>query len=312
MKSQRFTKHRPEPHAHHEHPDQQERHLAIRRLKWTLLVGLALVLFEAVGSWLSNSLALLADAFHVSADVAAVSITIVASFLAERPQTPKRSYGYYRLEVLAALFNGLLLFGMVGFIFHEAYVRFNSPEEIKSDLMLGVAIVGLLANIIMLLVLKPSHQHNLNVRGAYTHIVGDTISSVAVIVGAVGIYFTGQGWIDAAASLFVSGILMVMAFKLTWDSIHVLLEGTPKHMDPLEIEKHLRTNCPQIVDIHDFHVWEITSHLFAMTAHVEAKVKSLDDTRLLIDEMNALIQKRYGIGHTTFQVEPTLENDLSK
>lgn len=305
MSKGRFIEHHPEPHDHHAHPDPELRPKAFKRLRWTFFIGLALFIAEAIGGWYSNSLALLADSFHVLADLGAVAVTLLASHLAERPKSSKRSYGYYRLEVIAALFNGCLLLALAYFVFRSAYDRMLQPHEIQSNLMLSVAIGGFLINLLMLLLLKPSHDHNLNLKSAYMHIAGDTLSSVAVIIGALIIRYTGLLWVDALAGVFVGTILMVMAFRLIWDSIHVLLEGTPRHMDPAEVESSLRAAFPQIIDIHDFHIWEITSHLFAMTAHVEARVKTLDETRLLIDGMNALIHERYGIGHTTFQVEPT-------
>lgn len=305
MAKTRFIEHKPEPHDHHAHPDPELRPKAIKRLRWTFFIGLGLFVAEAAGSFLTSSLALLADSFHVFADLCAVGVTLLASYLAERPQSSKRSYGYYRLEVLAALFNGCLLFGLACFIFKSAYLRLIEPRDIHGELMLAIAIIGLAINVFMLLLLKPSHEHNLNLRSAYLHILGDTLSSLAVILGALLITWTGQSWIDSVASIGVGFILAFMAIRLIWDSIHVLLEGTPRHMDPQEIERALRAAFPSIVNIHDFHIWEITSHLFAMTAHVEARVKSLDETRHLIDSMNALIHKSYGIGHTTFQVEPT-------
>jgi len=305
MSKVRLIQHRPEPHLHPEHPDPSLRSQAVGRLKLTLLVGLAMIICESVGSWLSHSLALLADAVHVLADVLAIAITLLASRLAERPQSPKRSYGYYRLEVLAALFNGLLLVLISGFILQKAYERFSHPNEIHADIMLGVALLSLVANVVMVALLRPSHSHNLNLRGAYLHVLSDTMSASAVILGAYLIYLTRQNWIDSVAGGFVAVFIFVMALRLIWDSVHILLEGTPKHMDPEEIETKLRNAFPQIVNIHDFHVWEITAHLFAMTAHVEARVRSLEETRVLVDEMNALIRKQYGIGHTTFQVEPT-------
>ncbi|MDB5037749.1 MAG: hypothetical protein JWQ35_1277 [Bacteriovoracaceae bacterium] len=306
MAKTRFIEHKPEPHGHHEHPDPELRPKAVKRLQITFLIGFGLFFIEAIGSWFSHSLALLADSFHVLADLGAVGITLLATYLAERPQTSRRSYGYYRLEVLAALFNGVLLFALALFIMNSAYRRLLSPHEIESGLMFWVSIFGLMINLGMLFVLRPSHSHNLNLRAAYLHILGDTVSSVTVMVSAALIFILGLNWIDAAAGMFVALIIMFMSGRLTWDSIHVLLEGTPKHMDPDLIEDVLRSAFPQIVNIHDFHIWEITAHLFAMTAHVEANVQSLEETRLLIDGMNALIKEKYGIGHTTFQVETYL------
>ena len=293
-------------HSHHGHLHSHSAELrpaAIKKLRLTLLVGLALIVLELLGGWLSGSLALMADAVHVIADTAALGITLIASWFAARPHSQKRSYGYYRLEVLAAFINGLLLVALVFFIWKEAYERFHRPEEIHSKLMLGISILGLLINLFMLLILKPIHVHNMNVRGAYLHIVGDTLSSTLIIAGAFLIMVTGMVWIDVAASVVVGLIIIALAFRLIWDAVHVLLEGTPRHIDPIEIQDRLRKEFPEIVNIHDFHVWEITTHWLAMTAHIDATVTSLEQSRALIEGMNAAIEKHYGIRHTTFQVE---------
>jgi cobalt-zinc-cadmium efflux system protein len=291
--------------GHHEHPDTELRPKAIRRLRTTLLIGIVLFLAEALGSWYSHSLALLADSFHVLADLGAVGVTLLASTLAERPQSSKRSYGYYRLEVLAALLNGAILIGLSLYILKSAVERLQMGQTIYPNSMLLIAVFGFIINLWMLLVLKPSHDHNLNLRGAYLHILGDTISSMAVILSALLIVWTGFSWFDAAAGIFVAAIISSLAVRLVWDSVHVLLEGTPKHMDPIEIETQLRESFKEITNIHDFHIWEITAHLFAMTAHIEAKVQTLEESKKLVDGMNVLIKSKYGIGHTTFQIEPS-------
>lgn len=266
-------------------------------------MALALMCFEGIGSWLSGSLALLADTMHVLGDSAALGFTLFASWLAARPQTPERSYGYYRIEILAALLNGSVLLVLSFFILKSAYDRFSTPHEISAGLMLWVAIIGLLVNLMMLFVLRHAHSHNLNTRGAYLHILGDTLSSIAVVISALLIQNFGWIWSDALAGVFVGIMIASMAGRLIWDSINILLEGSPKHLNPVEIEKVLQHNFPQIKRIHDFHIWEITNHLFAMTAHVEVKINSLNEHKVLLDQMNILIKDKYGIGHTTFQIE---------
>lgn len=303
--------HSPPPHTHPEHPDPQKRLRAFSRLKATYFVAVSLFLISVTGSILSGSLALLADAFHTLADLLALSLTLGAAWMATTLRSRKRSFGYYRLEILAALLNGLLVLVMGIFILHEAWKRLEQAREIEGPLMLGFAIFGLAANLFMLWLLKREQTKNLNVQGAFLHILGDTMASVAVIGGAFLITLTGHVWIDSLASALVAMIISIMAFRLIWDSTKVLLEGAPDHMDPNEVEKLLKKEFPEIVDIHDFHIWEITSHLFAMTAHIRAKVHSLEDTKKLIDRINALIRSEYGLGHTTFQVEPETAEDSS-
>lgn len=300
--------HQPQPHDHPEHPDGSGRKDSRKRLVWAFFIAISLLIVEIIGAFWTDSLALLGDAAHMSADCISLGVAIAAGLMAERLQSKRQSYGYYRLEVLAALINGCLLVFMAGFLLFEAFDRISNPHAVKGMGMLVVGSLGLLANLIMLKIMAHSHKESVNMRGVFFHILGDTLSSVAVIVGAIFIVWTRSGWPDLVASCFVALMISVMAVKLIWDSVQILLEGTPKHMDPEEIEQNLLKNFPAIRDIHDFHIWEITSHLFAMTAHVEADVSSLQETRSLIDGMNAYIRNNYGIGHTTFQVEPYVKS----
>ncbi len=298
-----LIEHEPESNARHPQGPPPMRQKSFRRLKWTFGIAISLFIIEVLGSWLSGSLALLADAFHVIADAMALGIALIAGYLAERPQSSRRSYGYYRLEVLAALLNGIVLCLIAAGILRAAYLRFQTPVEINAAIMFDFSVIGLLVNILMLVLLKEGHSHNLNIKGAYLHVLGDTLSSVAVIIGAALMRFTGIIWIDSLASTFVACMIIFMALRLLWDSSHILLEGTPKHLDADEIEKGLREAFPSIVRIHDFHIWEITAHLFAMTAHVEATIYSMKESEELIHEMNHLLLEKYGIKHTTFQIE---------
>lgn len=300
--------HQPQPHDHPEHPDGSGRKDSRKRLFWAFFIATSLLIVEIFGAIWTDSLALLGDAAHMSADCISLGVAIAAGLMAERLQSKRQSYGYYRLEVLAALINGGLLLFMAGFLLYEAFDRISNPHIVNGMGMLIVGSLGLFANLIMLKIMAHSHKENVNLRGVFFHILGDTLSSVAVILGAIFIVWTQSGWPDLIASCFVAVMISIMAVKLIWDSVQILLEGTPKHMDPEEIEQNLLKNFPAIRDIHDFHIWEITSHLFAMTAHVEADVSSLQETRSLIDGMNAYIRDHYGIGHTTFQVEPYVKS----
>ncbi|PIR23142.1 MAG: cation transporter [Deltaproteobacteria bacterium CG11_big_fil_rev_8_21_14_0_20_45_16] len=304
MENNCLINHKPSPHDHPEHPHGPTRDVAIKRLKIAFFIGLFMLVVEIIGAYYSNSLALLADATHLLADASALGITLIAAWMAGRLASPKRSYGYYRLEVLAALANGVLLSLMAITIAFEAFDRIFSEHQVEPKSMMAVGIIGLIGNIAMLFIVAPSHKHNINVKGAFLHIIGDTLSSFAVIVGAAFILLTNLNWPDVVASFFVSTMIIIMAIRLIRESINILLEGTPKHMDPDDIQKNIFQNFPSIKDIHDFHVWEITSNLFAMTAHIEAEVRDLEETSKLIDSLNQFIRVQYGIGHTTFQVEP--------
>ncbi len=311
MAKECLISHRPRPHEHPEAPDSQLRPKALKRLRITFFIGFGLFLTEFLGAWWSGSLALLADSYHVLGDLGAVTVTLLASYLAERLKSKSRSYGYYRLEVLAALFNGLLLIVLAATIVLSAYNRLTHGHEIQSMAMFVISLLGLAVNLVMIKVLHGAHNHNLNIRSAYFHLLGDALSSVIVTLSAVLVITTELTWFDAAAGLVVAIILSIMSLRLVSEAVHVLLEGTPKHMDPEAVEARLKEAFPQIVNIHDFHIWEITSHLFAMTAHIEATVETLQETHDLIDGLNVFIHDKYGIGHTTFQVEPRAKIDAS-
>jgi len=304
MNTDRLLHHEPSPHDHPEHPEKPQRSNSLRRLAISLSISAAVMGLEMVGGWISGSLALVADATHMMADTFALGMALFAAWLAARPKTLWRSYGYYRLEVLAALFNGLLLLGIATYLIIEALDRWNAPHEIDVAWMLGIGVVGLVANLIMMSIMRHSHDHSINMRAAFLHVMGDALSSVAVIVGAIVMLVTGIVWPDLIASFFVAMMIIIMAVRLLRDSIHVLLEGTPRHMNPEIVQKEIYEKFKVVRDIHDLHIWEITSHLFAMTAHIEAEVKGHEDTRLLIDGLNSFMRDKYGVGHTTFQVEP--------
>lgn len=280
-----------------------EKHTGYARVKIALFVCLGLACVQGVGSWLSGSLALLADTVHVLGDGVALAMSLVAGWMASRPASLRKSYGFYRLEVLAALVNGGALIVIALGIFWEAYQRLQSPSPIVVSTMFVAASLGLLFNLVMLKILHSARDTNMNIRGAYLHVLGDSLSSVVVVLSAVLIYFTQILWIDVLASALVSMMIFWMAVRLLMQSTHVLLEGAPTHLNLKEVETALRTKFPEITDIHDFHVWEITSHLFALTAHLEAVELSPKDQNSILERLQSFARKEYGISHTTFQIE---------
>lgn len=290
-------------HSHPEHPDTQSRSKNIKKLSIALGVCVSVFLVEIVGAWISGSLALLADAFHMLTDAIALIIALTASALARRKKKKTVTYGYYRLEVLAAFVNGILLSLMAIYIFYEAVHRLFDPPEINAFVMLSVGSLGLIANLIMVLILHSSDRQNLNMQGAFFHVLGDTFASVTVIIGALGIYFFQAYWPDALVSLFVSGIILFLGVHLLKSSGHILLEGTPRGVSAERVIENLIQEFPEIEEIHDFHYWQITSRLFAMTAHIKIAKKNRTEDSRLIDRLNAYIRKEYGIAHTTFQIE---------
>lgn len=297
--------HRPSASNSHDDHDHHDAGDANRysRVRIAFFVGLAVILLQGLGTYLSGSLALFADTIHVVSDIASLGLSWLAGMMAMRPHSHRRSYGYYRMEVLAALANAVVLIVIAGFIAFEAHQRWTQPHEIHTYTMLIFASLGFVANLIMLAILHSSRSSNLNIRGAYLHLLGDTVSSLIVILSAVLMGFGGAIWLDALASLFVSAMIAVLAFRLLRQSVHVLLEGTPNHLDPEQIKIDLQRAFPEISNFHDFHIWEITAQLFSMSAHIEARVKNLEDSQKLLNAINALVRERYQIGHATFQIE---------
>lgn len=265
------------------------------------------MLAEAIGGWLTNSLALLADAGHMLTDVASLSLTLAAIWFAARPATPDKTYGYYRLEILAAFVNGVALAAISLWVIYEAYSRWLDPPEIFGAGLTAVAVGGLVINLIAAWLLHGDHKHDLNLRGAWLHVMGDALGSVAAIFAGVAILAFGWLWADAAASVVISVIIIYGAWKLIRDSVNVLLEGTPSHINLAALEESIR-DIDSVVDVHDLHVWTITSGMEALSVHV------VHDGGKPHDELLGLVRDRitsdHGIEHITVQIET--ESDFTE
>lgn len=286
----------------HHHHGLPSRTGSRRALRLTLAVTLAFFLLELVGGILANSLALLSDAAHMLSDVAALALSLFAIWFAGKPPTLKKSFGFYRVEVLAALVNGAALAGISLFILYESYQRLLSPPEVKGGLMLAVAVAGLFANLAGAFILgRSAHgEHSLNLRGAFLHVLGDALGSVGAIAAALVIQFTGWYVADPIISAAVAVFILVSSGRLVRESCDVLLEGTPSHLDLGEIERLLLA-VPGVADVHDLHLWTITSGLVSMSCHVVVKPHS--DPELVLAEVNNLMRERFGVEHTTVQLE---------
>jgi cobalt-zinc-cadmium efflux system protein len=267
-------------------------------LSITALVMIA----EIIGGLLANSLALLSDAGHMLTDILALGLTIVAMRFAQKSPTASKTFGFYRLEILAAFFNGILLFFISFYIFYEAYQRLVHPEEIKGFFMLVVAAIGLLANGAGIVILRKSALRNLNVKSAFFHIVGDTISSGGVIVGGLVILYTGWNLVDPLIGIFIGMLILRGAYSLVRESIDIFLEATPKDID---VEKMLSDlhKIEGIKDIHHLHLWAITSGIYAMSAHVLIKDLLVSRSAQILNEIEELLQGKYSMEHTTIQFE---------
>ena len=291
----------------HTHSHSHERRDAgsLRKLKFALVLTFLYMLAEAVGGWLSNSLALLADAGHMLTDVAAMALTLGAIWIAERPATDKKTFGYYRYEILAAFVNGIALVLISIWVIYEAYERWSAPPEIKGIEMTAVAVGGLVVNIIAAALLHGGHEHDLNMRGAWLHVIGDLLGSVTAIVAGALILAFGWLWADAASSVLISLIIIFGAWNLIKESVNVLLEGTPAHIDLTAVENAIRQTA-HVRDVHDLHVWTITSGMEALSVHVvhHETVASA----ALLSSIKTKLHDEFGIDHLTIQLE-TLESE---
>lgn len=270
-----------------------------RRLVWVLVITGTFMVAEVVGGILSGSLALLADAGHMFTDAGALALSLVAMRLAQRPPTPTKTFGYVRLEILAALVNGATLLAIAIFIVKEAWTRLHDPVAVDGPVMLTVAVLGLCVNVAGAMLLHGHANDNLNVRGAYLHVLGDLLGSVGAITAASVILLTGWTPADPIISVVIAGLILFSAWKLMREATDVLLEAAPPHLDVPEIVDTLR-GIEGLTDVHDVHVWTLTSGFVALSAHGVIDDPA-DHTRIL-DEVQTRMKGR-GIEHVTFQIE---------
>jgi cobalt-zinc-cadmium efflux system protein len=282
----------------HNHPVVKQR--PERRVLLALCLTAIYMVAEAVGGIASNSLSLLADAGHMLADVAALSISLFAFALIARPKNHRASFGHYRAEVLAALFNGVILLLVSFFIIKEAITRFFTPSEIEADLMILVAVGGLFINMISLSLLHRDKGNNLNVRGAWLHILSDTLGSVGVIISGLLIRFFGWNLADPIASIVIAGLVSYSAIHLVMDTLRVLMEHTPLHIDPCLVADAILA-IPGSVMVHDLHIWSITSGKEALSVHVVAQEHT--DYNQLLSKIQQMLDKQFNINHATIQIE---------
>lgn len=276
------------------------RETSARCLRQALIITASFMVVEFVGGWWTNSLALIADAGHMLTDAAALGLSLFAIWFIRRPATPEKTYGYFRVEILAALINGVALVGIALAVLYESYERFLRPQEVKSLEMLLIGSLGLVANLASAYVLHSSHLDNLNVRGALLHVIGDVLGSVAVIVAALAMRLAGAYWADPAVSALVSLLILASAWKLVRDSVAILLEGTPSHVNVAEMKQEL-SKVPGVEAVHDLHVWTLTSGVHVMTCH--AVVGDERRRNEVLSRLSELSRERFNVRHTTIQIE---------
>ena len=291
-------------HNHDKHKNTDHHHGISLQGKFRLaVIFTALVLvFEIIFGILTNSLALLSDAAHVFADIFSLAVSWFAIYLSTLESTGKHTYGYHRAEVLAAFFNGISLLAIAVWIFYEARHRFMDVPEVKSLPMLIAASIGLAANLIIVLIFRGEGHQNLNVKSAVLHVIGDALASVGVIVGGIIMLLTGWYIVDAILSCVIALIILIGAWRVVRESVHILLEGSPKNVSVQEIAESL-LSIESVKDVHDVHIWSVCSHYKSLTAHVLIDEKDVHAMQDILQKINETVRDKFGIRHSTIQLE---------
>jgi cobalt-zinc-cadmium efflux system protein len=291
--------------AGHDHAHAAGRAVDRSRLRLVLALTVTIVVVEAVGAWVSGSLALLADAGHLVTDAAALAVALSASYVATLPATARRTFGLHRAEILAALVNALVLLGVCGYLAVVGVRRLFEPVHVDTGPMLGFALVGMVANAVALGLLSRRREASLNMRGAYLEVLGDLLGSALVVVAALVIMTTGFTRADPLASLVIAVLILPRSVSLLRDAVAVLLETTPAHLDLDDVRTHL-LEVPGVVDVHDLHAWTITSGMPSLSAHVTVSDACLEERGVgsLLDEFSGCVASHFAVDHVTFQIEP--------
>jgi cobalt-zinc-cadmium efflux system protein len=267
-----------------------------------LVLSTLVAVAEIIGAVITGSLVLVADAAHMTADAAGLGLSLLAAYMAARPPTARRTFGYARAEILAAMANSVLLLGMAAFILVEAIRRLISPVEVSSGLLIVFGVIALCANAVSLLLLRRGQAESLNVRGAFLEVASDTLGAAAVIVTGVVIATTGFTRVDPIASLAIGLLILPRTWQLLRETVDVLLEASPRGIDLSEVRRHM-IGLPGVRDVHDLHAWTITSGLPVLSAHVVVDPGVIDDGRML-DRLQDCLRGHFDVEHSTFQLEP--------
>lgn len=276
--------------------------LKAKRIGWAILINIFITIAEAIGGTLSGSLALLSDAGHNLSDVISLGLSYLGEKISERKATRRHTFGFKRTEILTALINSLFLIGIAFFIIIEALKRISSPPEISSKLMIGIAFIGLFGNILSMFILG-NRERNLNIKAAYFHLFYDAISSVAVIISGILIYFTRWMIIDWIVSLIISGMIFWSAFRIIKRIVHIFMQGVPEH---LEFDKILKDilGVSGVKSVHGLHIWSINSNEAFLSCHICIdESEGIKDTDSIIQNINEVLLKNHNIHHTVIQTE---------
>ena len=274
-----------------------------RKLKLTMAITGSVMVVEVVGGILTRSLALLSDAGHMFTHFFALGVSFAAIRIACTAPCHHRTFGFYRAEVLAALFNSLFLFAVTAYILYAGINRLVHPEPVLGLQMLAVAVIGLAVNVASVLILRGSARDDLNIKGAFLHVMADTVSSIVIIVGAIVIYFSGWNVIDPLLAIGISAVIAMWAWGLLKDSINILLEVAPRGITADDVSAELRKAIPEIREIHDMHIWVITSNMYSLTAHITLDPAAAAEARGILERINRILDEKYDIEHTTIQFD---------
>ncbi len=272
------------------------------RLKLVIYITGITMIIEVIGGVISGSLALISDAGHMFTHAFALLISLVAIVLASKPADMRKTFGYYRIEILAALFNSIMLFFIMGWIFYEGYQRIIHPMPIRVTEMLIVSTVGLIVNIVCAFILVGVSKEDLNVRSAFVHMIGDTASSVGIILGAVIILNTGWTIIDPILSVLIGVVILIWAWNLARESLHILLEAVPRKVNVEKVKEEI-LKFKGVMEITDLHIWTITSNMYSLMAHIQVEDGRISERKILIGDINQMLNHKFDIVHTSLQFE---------
>jgi cobalt-zinc-cadmium efflux system protein len=272
------------------------------KLKYGLILSVIILAAEVIGGIVSNSLALFSDAGHVFADIVALGLSWYGVRQAQRPSDKRMTFGYHRVGVIVAIVNAVTIVIIAAVILFEAYNRFQNPPEVKGAVMLSIAFIGLAANLLVTWWLRKDQRSNINIRSAFWHAMGDALASVGVIAGGLIILFTGQYWVDPVVSVLIGLIILAAAWSILKEGMRVILEGTPKEIDVLKMIEVFK-KIPGVKDVHDVHIWSLTTEIHAMSGHVLVEDISISKSSELRGSIERVARDKFNIGHITLQVE---------
>ncbi|MEE4259042.1 MAG: cation diffusion facilitator family transporter [Bacteroidales bacterium] len=274
-----------------------------KRLLITVLLNLAITVAEFIGGIFSNSLALISDAFHNLSDTVAILITYITERISKRASNEKFTFGYKRIQILAAMFNAVTLIAISVFLIFEAWERFNNPQPVKSVLMMTVAVIGLLANLASVLLLKSHKKGNINIKAAYLHLIGDTLSSVAVIIGGALIYFYEIYWVDPLITVLISLYIIKETYVVLYDTYKILMQQTPSDIELEDIVTAVAA-FKEVKGVHHIHIWNLTDQEVHFEGHIDlCEDLKVSDGQQVVDKIQRVLKEKFNIDHITLQLE---------